>query len=915
MRMLYRLNRTLKQHKGIASIFVLVVPVLFFAVLVLIPARQVSAVGESFVFINPSNEEKNKAIAKDIKDNNFGASTLKATRITSKDGVWKNSFDGITGNGTVEFQYNEKPWMPDGKDRDDICGYYNCSPLSSGEAKDRFFYTFTYHCGQENGTWVPNGASSANNFYTINLILAVDLGENFYKADSHEFALFTGRVTKKDGAQISPRDLPSACRFQNRTGRMANYNNLSQAEKDKWQGADLDVQLADESISLTTEPEDEADVCDELGPLSWIVCPIVEATVGAVEVLDNMINNLLTVDTGAIFNTSDANSSGANYKQAWSTFRTIALGLIVIAALIVIIATAFGLEILDAYTIRKILPRLLLSIIFITLSWNIMHFLIQLSNDVGNGVRALIYMPFGDMALNFSGITGLLTWFTLGGAIVAFTAIGTLSFAVTALLAVLIAFLVLIIRELIIVLLVLIAPIGIACLILPNTRKGWQLWQNTFTAMLIVFPIISAMIATGRVFAITVSNRDNTGVSGVPGDIVNDIIAFFAYLLPYFMLPFAFRAAGGLMATLAGISNDQSRGMFDRMKKYRGGKMEESMAKMKAGNRYSNNAISRPFNNLTSRAGLGVQGNFGFGKRGLQARSQLEETAALEQVMKNPKWLGIHQNDDALHALTYNNVSEAKAALTKRWGDAARAERAVNAAQASVRFGRSQQIAAARQLVSTGTGYDNIEDMVETLSRASGGNISTAAALSGFANSETKKAGRHDLAPGFGDLNMAVQQAAGIDPNSATGGSVAVSTPDFDALRTKAWQSGSLYQHANDKPQNIQAAIDHHSKLLQSSKYSDREDAAVFFNELKAMSPNSTGVVKVRIDQALDANNSRLNDFYTEAQANPPRVEDLPSPQRVIVGSGHGPRPESVRERIDRRSRTYERPDPNTMQP
>ncbi|GEM_PF-2184806 len=402
----------------------------------------------------------------------------------------------------------------------------------------------------------------------------------------------------KDYNNDSARHLKPAC--------IAGYN----AQKNNATTASIDTAAIDRREEESQDSE--ANVCDGMGPLAWIVCPLVSATLETINTLDNLINDLLTVNTKAIFDTQDTTSSGARYKQAWSDFRSIALGLIAIAALVTIIATAFGFEIFDAYTIRKVLPRFLVAIIFITLSWNVMNFLIQLSNDAGNGIRALIYLPFKDMVINFNAASGIFSWGVIVGAFAAtgFSLIGLLSFAVTGLIAVLIAFLVLIVRELIIILLVIIAPIGIACLILPNTRKAWQLWQNTFTAMLVVFPIISAMIATGRVFAATITANDSAGAAG---DIVNNIIAFIAYVLPYLLLPFAFRAAGGLMATLAGISNDRSKGVFDRLRGFRENKRQK---------RYqdaiqSKNRLGRtPIGSITRRMHLADQGGLSLGSKG-----------------------------------------------------------------------------------------------------------------------------------------------------------------------------------------------------------------------------------------------------------------------------------------------------------
>lgn len=649
----------------------------------------------------------------------------------------------------------------------------------------------------------------------------------------------------------------------------------------------------------------DVETCNELpGVVSWIICGIVDVSLQFVDVMDSAINKWLTVDTEPIFDTSDKDSTGAAYKKAWSAFRTIALGIVIIAGLIIIISTAFGYEILDAYTIRKVLPRFLIAIIFITLSWSVMDFLVTLTNDVGNGVRALIYAPFSSMgSLELGAGTGLINLVPLL-AIPALGLMGMLSFAVTAGLAVLVAFLVLMVRQLIIIFLIVIAPIGIACLILPNTRKGWQLWQNSFTAMLVVFPIISAMIATGRVFALTTSKSND--------EVITQLAAFTAYILPYFLLPFAFRAAGGLMATLAGLANDRSRGVFDRMKGYRGKKFEENLGKMKAGNRYSDNVISRPFNRATSGVGMGVQGAFGLGERGRQARSQLEETAALEQVMKNPKWQGVHQNDDALRAMTYSNASQAKAELTKKWGDADRANRAVQAVQASTRFGRSQQIAAARQLVSTGTGYDDVDDMSEVLGRAANGNANTASALAGFANSETKKVGRGDLAPSYGTLNNMVQNAAGTD----------LAKPiDHGEVMQNSWESVSLYQHGNGKPTAIKNFAKHYQDRLQNGNQEEKVQALAFFNDLQNMKSGANGAVGGEIDRILDQNQTNINQASGQTATAVRAVNNTAaevvrdSSGKVVKDSAGNPtynyRPMTLGEHGKNRARSYRDPRPD----
>lgn len=508
-------------------------------------------------------------------------------------------------------------------------------------------------------------------------------------------------------------------------------------------------------------------------PLNWFGCPIITGLQEAVTGLNAGIDYMLTIKTtgpGGLFEEQ-------GYRRAWDSFRIIAIGLIIVAGLIMLASQAFGFEIFDAYTVKKLMPRLVISVIFIVISWDLLRFLVELSNTVGNSVRALIYQPFVGFggspyadALEVGDWSKFLLALITGAAIFSLGLAAILSFAVTAALAVALAFLILLVRQMIVVLLVIFAPVAIALYVLPGTQKAFDFWKGTLISMLVVFPIISAMIAVGRVFAlIAYGNPTGGGIQ-----VIQQLSAFVAYFVPYFLLPFAFRLAGGAIATLSGIVNDRGRGGFDRLKGYRGKKLGENVAAMKAGNRFEgrnfipgSRLAARGINRTTSGLATGLKGNFGVGERGRQALDQKRRTAS-DELMKSAEFQAIANNDDALMAATYGDRRSALQGLTARFGgDRARAERAVQAANASIGYGRPQAIAAAQQMVNTGTGYDNMGDMVATLARASGGNTNTAAGLAGYANSATKKVGRHDLAPGFGALNNLVQQQTrtGVAPS------------------------------------------------------------------------------------------------------------------------------------------------------
>jgi hypothetical protein len=511
--------------------------------------------------------------------------------------------------------------------------------------------------------------------------------------------------------------------------------------------------------SAANEPEVACDLAFDLTTifsLKWLVCPIVNTATFAVGKLEDVINSMLKVDVQDIFDDKDASNA---YHKAWNSFRVFALGLIVIAALIMVVSQAAGAEVLDAYTVRKVLPRLLFAAIFIALSWDILEFIYQLSNDAGIGVRTLIYAPF--QALNKNNQLGGGSSFVLvmlgTGAALGFGWVGLLSFAVTGLMAVFVAFAVLVVRKMIILLLVMMAPFAIACYILPGTQKGWGIWKDGVTSTAVVAPIIFGFIAIGRVFSITSFNA--------PGiQIVNQLIGFIAYFAPYFMMALAFRLAGGFVATIGGVVNDRSRGAFDRLKNFRGNKVQDNMGKMAAGRRFQNsNPIARTFNTGTGGVGTFAKSN---SKWGLLTNKNVRRSAFAQQRALNSIAYGqtdqakvAAENDPLLRGQTYANEAEQRQNMAKDWGlkDSKlfgsvqdQIDNSVAAVKANGGYGRDQQINAARRLFSTGTGYDDLGQVHKTALRVSGGNDDIASDVLGFGNAETGNKGRLDLKVGYG---------------------------------------------------------------------------------------------------------------------------------------------------------------------
>lgn len=255
--------------------------------------------------------------------------------------------------------------------------------------------------------------------------------------------------------------------------------------------------------------------CPYTNPLNWVVCPFVTGAMSAISAVDIAVNNLLNIGTEQIFD--DSTETGEAYRTAWGIFRTFALAFIVIAALVMVISQAAGLEILDAYTIRKVLPRLLIAAIGITLSWELMEASVILFNDLGLGVRDIIRAPFDDAfreAAQLSvGSTFIILLLTTG-AIFSYGIMALLGFVVIILIAVLAAYAMLVLREIVIILLVMLSPIFIALYVLPNTQKFSNIGFRAFFGLLLAYPMVMGTIAVGDVFSVVAASSEVGSITG-----------------------------------------------------------------------------------------------------------------------------------------------------------------------------------------------------------------------------------------------------------------------------------------------------------------------------------------------------------------------------------------------------------------
>jgi len=355
----------------------------------------------------------------------------------------------------------------------------------------------------------------------------------------------------------------------------------------------------------------------------WLLCPAIKHADSAYQWAKSLIFSLLSVSTGSV-------NSSSGLKDAWTASKNIATAGIILIGIIMVGSQVLSIEIFSAYTVKKILPKLVIATILMQLSWYIFVAMIDIANAVGFGLYQLLIHAFN--VTDLSGILGsqpgnpdsrtIVDTLLGGGALVggatvaASTLIGVFSGGaeglfvgliiamIGALISILITIVTLIIRKVAIVFLIVISPLALLAWILPGTQSIWNQWWKNYIKLLGMFPLITLLFAAGAIGSRIVADNTNTSLYGL--DVIMIVVVYFA---PLFLIPKTFKfsgtmfaAAAGGVATLGGkIKNGKK--LTDIREKNKASKAynkDRSILK----NRTSSSALRRRYGNAQARLGL-----------------------------------------------------------------------------------------------------------------------------------------------------------------------------------------------------------------------------------------------------------------------------------------------------------------------
>ena len=393
------------------------------------------------------------------------------------------------------------------------------------------------------------------------------------------------------------------------------------------------------------------DQCQATGfSLNWILCGVYDMFANATDaIFTNIIQPFLYPSP------ISTDSSDPSFL-AWSAFRVYGNIFLVIAMLVIVFGQAIGGGLIDAYTAKKVMPRILMAAIMLNLSVYIVGLMVDISNVLGKGIGQLMLAPLhgllafsptpGTQASAF-GVGGILLFFGGasiagfvgaavfgGGAFIAKAAILiALTVIVPAFLALLSVFATLVIRQGLILILIITSPVAFALYCLPNTEKYFKKWWDLLLETLLVYPIIVVIFTSATILSATTLSANKGNATPIAS-----LVAFALQVIPLFLVPFAFKFAGSTIGKVyEAVTGGAGKvgGMLDKRKEQSkkdvSGLMLEARGRQYNKARQMEDSASNPFSRRLGRTWR--KRVAGYNLEGALAEHQLEQNKIADAMI------------------------------------------------------------------------------------------------------------------------------------------------------------------------------------------------------------------------------------------------------------------------------------------
>lgn len=281
----------------------------------------------------------------------------------------------------------------------------------------------------------------------------------------------------------------------------------------------------------------------------------------------------------------------------WKSFQTIANVTFIIALLVIIYSQITGMGISN-YSLKKMVPRLIVGAVLMNMSFYLCAAAVDLSNILGTTVYSTmqeaiappsptpvqadknqldmrttpIVDPSSGEEITWSKVV---TWMAFaaapaavaGGLLMNGGLAAFIPIIISAVVAIMIVLICLLLRQVLIVAFIVISPLAIAAFLLPNTKTLFDRWLKSFIPLLMLFPAIAFTFGIGSI----VSEIIAAAAFAKPGFIEQSLFVLMALaiqIIPLLAVPKLMAVGGGLLAQLATAARGKTDGMNSKAKSF-----------------------------------------------------------------------------------------------------------------------------------------------------------------------------------------------------------------------------------------------------------------------------------------------------------------------------------------------------------
>jgi hypothetical protein len=414
----------------------------------------------------------------------------------------------------------------------------------TAETDKKYTYTYSLECATSGGTK-----------YKVNTVIE---GDRASFGMVNEFAAGVLTQNLSGFGSSGEKAIRAAC-FNNQTPDK-NIRIYKDAQTGGIQTNPDGTPAASDATAAETEQEKQLQQCAANSvSLGWIICPVLRAGNEAVtKMLNTLVEPLLS------YRALDQNTN-EGLRAIWGVMRNLAnLGFALIF-MVIVFANILSINI-DAYTIKRMLPRLVAATVLVQFSFLLCGLVVDIGNVLGGGIQQLIQVAVKS-ATNIDVGSNPRGWVSAVGGIVAGVAsmaiMAAIGLATTALLVVsavlgLLAMLVtLMLRQLLISVLIVLSPLALAALVLPNTESFFKKWYKTFLNAVMMYPLIMLILSVSGALSVVALNQNVPGPSSKISEILMGALPIFAF----FSIPATFKMAGGAIGKVYGSLSGSATGL------------------------------------------------------------------------------------------------------------------------------------------------------------------------------------------------------------------------------------------------------------------------------------------------------------------------------------------------------------------